>query len=59
MRDDKCYHVKCYSNELCVPILNMNPLTMDHVNMVLVKPTDDESWEDVLAQQGVYQPLAN
>ncbi|KAL1497900.1 hypothetical protein ABEB36_008782 [Hypothenemus hampei] len=51
MSDDKCYHVACTSNELCIPTINRNPQTVDHVNMMLVKPTDDESWEDVLAPQ--------
>ncbi|CAG9767299.1 unnamed protein product [Ceutorhynchus assimilis] len=51
MTDDKCYHITCTSNELCVPTMNMNPNTVDHVAMVLVKPTDDDTWEDVLAAQ--------
>ncbi|XP_066137669.1 dyslexia-associated protein KIAA0319-like protein [Euwallacea fornicatus] len=51
MHKDKCYHVACNSNELCTPAMNMNPQTADRVSMVLVKPTDDESWEEVLAPQ--------
>ncbi|KAF7265718.1 hypothetical protein GWI33_020801 [Rhynchophorus ferrugineus] len=51
MTDDKCYHVNCNSNELCIPTLNLNPETIDHVQMVLVKPTDDDSWKYVLAAQ--------
>lgn len=52
MTDDKCYHVACNSNELCIPTLNSNPQTIEHVAMVLVKPTDEDTWEDVLAPQG-------
>ncbi|KAJ8953581.1 hypothetical protein NQ318_003003 [Aromia moschata] len=49
MNDDKCYHVSCNSNELCIPTLTMNPDTSNHVSMVLVKPTDEENWEDILS----------
>ncbi|XP_050298376.1 dyslexia-associated protein KIAA0319-like protein [Anthonomus grandis grandis] len=51
MTDDKCYHVACSSNELCIPTRNTNPDTVNHVAMVLVKPTDEDTWEDVLAPQ--------
>ncbi|XP_030751271.1 dyslexia-associated protein KIAA0319 homolog [Sitophilus oryzae] len=51
LTDDKCYHINCNSNELCIPTLNTNPETIDHVQMVLVKPTDDDSWSYVLESQ--------
>lgn len=51
MMNTKCYHVACISNDLCVPTQSMNE-GADEISMVLVQPTDDDSWEDVLAQQG-------
>lgn len=52
MTDDKCYHITCKSNELCVPSSKFNSDAADHLTLVLVKPTDDESWEEALRQQG-------
>lgn len=53
MTKDKCYHVECISNELCIPIKLDNLDSTDDVSMVLVQPTlGDESWEEVLVQQG-------
>lgn len=52
MMDTKCYHVACTSNELCVPTQTANVESAEHVAMVLVQPTDEDTWEDVLAQQG-------
>lgn len=47
MTDDKCYHISCTSNELCVPTRSPNPDTFDHVSMVLVRPVaPDDSWDD-------------
>lgn len=54
MMDTKCYHVACASNDLCVPTLSTNVESADRVAMVLVQPTDEDTWEDVLAQQGNY-----
>lgn len=54
MMDTKCYHVACVSNELCLPTLSDNVEPADRVAMVLVKPTDEDTWEDVLGQQGNY-----
>lgn len=51
MTDDKCYHISCKSNELCIPTMHLDPVTAEHVAMVLVKPTDDDNWEDELAAQ--------
>lgn len=52
MMDTKCYHVACASNELCVPTPSENVKPADRVAMVLVQPTDDDTWVDVLGQQG-------
>lgn len=52
MKDTKCYHVTCKTDELCLPILSSNTETLDHVSMVLVRPTDQDTWEDVLREQG-------
>lgn len=52
MMDTKCYHVACASNELCVPTPSVNIESADRVAMVLVQPTDEDEWEDVLTQQG-------
>lgn len=52
MSENKCYHVSCKSNDLCVPMVNTNPDASEHSTLVLVRPTDDESWEDVLRQHG-------
>lgn len=47
--DDKCYHVKCRSNELCIPTLSTNSDNADHISMVLVKPlSEQDSWIDIL-----------
>lgn len=51
MTDTKCYHIACKSNELCVPSSKLNSETAEHLTLVLVKPTDDESWEEVLRRQ--------
>ncbi|KAJ8979867.1 hypothetical protein NQ317_016051 [Molorchus minor] len=51
MNDEKCYHITCNSNELCIPTFTSNPDTTDHVYMVLVKPTDEDTWEDIISQQ--------
>ncbi|XP_060521492.1 dyslexia-associated protein KIAA0319 homolog [Cylas formicarius] len=51
LSDETCYHIMCTSNELCIPTKNLNLATVDHVLMVLVKPTDDDTWEDVLARE--------
>lgn len=50
MTDEKCYHITCVSDELCKPVVSLNPDSKDRVSMVLVKPTDEDSWQDVLAQ---------
>lgn len=52
MTNEKCYHVTCKSNELCVPTPNTNSERSGQITLVLVKPTDDESWEEVLRQNG-------
>lgn len=50
MMDTNCYHVACASNDLCVPTPSGSLESTDRVAMVLVQPTDEDSWEDVLAQ---------
>lgn len=53
MTDDKCYHIDCVRNELCIPALSPNPDTFDHVSMVLVRPEKGEdSWDDLMQQEG-------
>lgn len=51
IHNDKCYHITCYSNELCLPTLSTNPDAKNNVAMILVKPTDDDTWEDILQPQ--------
>ncbi|CAH0563661.1 unnamed protein product [Brassicogethes aeneus] len=48
MSEDKCYHISCYTNEMCAPIPSQKPNSVDRFTMVLVKPTDDDTWGDVL-----------
>jgi hypothetical protein len=50
MTDDKCYQVTCTTDELCKPVLSPNSDSKEHVFMVLVKPTGEDSWQDVLSQ---------
>lgn len=40
---DKCYHVQCISNEICLPYKNITAQTTKQplVRMVLVNPVDD------------------
>lgn len=53
MTDEKCYHIHCVSNELCMPFLSPNPETFDHVSMILVRPVLlEDSWEDIIRQEG-------
>lgn len=52
MMDEKCFHVSCASDELCLPKLSSNTDSLDHIMMVLVQPTDEDTWEDLLSQQG-------
>ena len=57
MTDQKCYHIKCTSNDVCIPVENPNmDYTARHVSMVLVKPISDreESWEEILNEEGIY-----
>nr|CAI5843930.1 unnamed protein product [Callosobruchus analis] len=51
MNKDKCYHIQCDSDELCLPTPSENPDTSKFLSMVLVKPTGPYSWEDVIQQQ--------
>lgn len=50
LSDNECFHIKCYSNERCIPILKVG--SIGRISMVLVKPTDDDTWEEVLATKG-------
>ncbi|CAH1180374.1 unnamed protein product [Phaedon cochleariae] len=52
MHNDKCYHITCNSNELCMPTPTANTATSDNFYLILVKPTDDQSWEDILQGPG-------
>lgn len=55
MNDDKCYHIHCNSNELCMPKRPPDPELYNHITMVLVKPIlSEESWEDLFRQQGKF-----
>ncbi|XP_023029330.2 dyslexia-associated protein KIAA0319-like protein isoform X1 [Leptinotarsa decemlineata] len=51
MPKDKCFHITCNSNELCIPTPSLNIDSSEHFNLILVKPTDDETWQEVLQQQ--------
>lgn len=53
MTDEKCYHIACKSNDLCMPSLRRNPDSAEHIVMVLVKPKDGDSWEEDLQQQSI------
>lgn len=57
MTDEKCYHITCKSNDLCVPTYSIKPETSEHIVMILVKTVDDESWEEVLQRQGIIMNL--
>lgn len=47
--DEKCYHIKCNSNQQCIPMLSPSMENADHVSMVLIKPLlEQESWTDIL-----------
>lgn len=52
MMDEKCFHVACNSDEMCLPKLTSNLESVEHLLMVLVQPTDEDTWEDLLSQQG-------
>lgn len=52
MNLDKCYHIECASDELCVPSVKLNPESAAHLTLILVNPKGNESWEEVLRQQG-------
>lgn len=52
MTDGKCYHVSCKSDELCLPVMSPNADSVERISMVLVQPTDEDTWEDVLQQRG-------
>ncbi|KAG5899774.1 hypothetical protein JTB14_006109 [Gonioctena quinquepunctata] len=51
MHNDKCYHITCNSNELCIPMSSPNLGPVEHDYLILVKPTDEQSWQEVLQQQ--------
>ncbi|ENN76928.1 hypothetical protein D910_07061 [Dendroctonus ponderosae] len=51
MTGDTCFHIACKSNEFCIPTPNSHSSKADDVLMVLVNPTDDETWEEVLAAE--------
>lgn len=57
MTDNKCYHISCKSNELCAPS-KFSAETAEHLTLVLVKPTDEEPWEEVLRQND-YKEMYN
>lgn len=53
MNKDKCFHITCNSDELCKPTkMDENFKIRDQVAMMLVKPTDEDSWSDILQPQG-------
>ncbi|KAK9743988.1 hypothetical protein QE152_g8208 [Popillia japonica] len=50
--DEKCYHIKCNSNQQCIPMLSPSMENADHVSMVLIKPLlEQESWTDILDEE--------
>lgn len=53
MNHKKCYHIACYSNDLCIPTLHSDPDIGKNIYMILVKPVDeDDSWDEILTSQG-------
>ncbi|XP_068081362.1 dyslexia-associated protein KIAA0319-like protein isoform X2 [Anabrus simplex] len=51
MHDKTCFHIECYSNELCLPLFRPEPQFGEHVQMVLVQPLSPVvSWTEVLDQ---------
>lgn len=53
MHNDKCYHIACNSDELCLPTSSTNLNSSDRLFLVLVRPRDALRWEDVLHQEGI------
>ncbi|CAG9864771.1 unnamed protein product [Phyllotreta striolata] len=53
MLSTKCYHIDCHTNELCLPTINPNTNNSDELSLVLVKPVDLRSWDEVLLQEGL------
>ncbi|XP_072383084.1 dyslexia-associated protein KIAA0319-like protein [Diabrotica undecimpunctata] len=51
MHNDKCFHIACKNDEVCLPTTTTNLNKSDRLFLVLVKPVDDQSWDDVLRQQ--------
>ncbi|XP_049875638.1 dyslexia-associated protein KIAA0319-like [Pectinophora gossypiella] len=58
--EDRCYHVECVSDELCLPLPRTNSQKWDsHVSMILVKPVlPNENWSDILDQSN-YREVNN
>lgn len=60
MSNDKCFHIDCVSNELCMPTLSSNPDTINNINMMLVRPVlPEDSWGDIIRQEGIYRNTVN
>ncbi|KAF5285922.1 hypothetical protein FQA39_LY04383 [Lamprigera yunnana] len=57
--NDKCYHITCASNALCVPIRASTELGQ-HVSMVLIRPVQlDESWSDFFEPENTEDDIMN
>lgn len=52
INDNKCYHIECASDDLCVPSVKLSPESAEHLTLILVNPKGNDSWEEVLRQQG-------
>ncbi|XP_026321245.1 dyslexia-associated protein KIAA0319 [Hyposmocoma kahamanoa] len=58
--DERCYHVECVSDELCLPLPRPNSRKWDaRLSMILVKPVlTNENWSDILDQSS-YNEVSN
>ncbi|XP_016965332.1 dyslexia-associated protein KIAA0319-like protein [Drosophila biarmipes] len=50
----KCYHIRCQSNEACLPKLRVR-MPNEKVQMVLVNPLGDASWPQLLKAEAAKQ----
>lgn len=51
MTAEKCYHITCASNELCMPVLSPKVATRNQFAMVLVRAVGDDNWENLLSKR--------
>lgn len=57
MTAEKCYHITCASNELCMPVLSPKVATRNQFAMVLVRAVGDDNWENLLSKRGMINKL--